>query len=177
MKLRQRSRTNPILIVLLSCICIALIGFGVYLFLHSATQAPDTILPVFQVEDLDPAAQIGSLPGSPRGESEPAEDVFAYRINSTPTFDDEGKNGNILVENPASNQYLMVLEIAPASGGAMLYQSKYIAPNQYIESIDLAASLDAGTYEAVAYLNAVDPQTLELVGTLECPITIQIGKE
>ena len=99
--------------------------------------------------------------------------MFGYRINQAPVFSADGSNGRILVQNPAFNDYLMVLEIAGEDGG-VLYRSGYIAPNQYIEEISLPAPPPSGKYEATAYLNAVDPDTLTYVDALECPLSITI---
>ncbi|MEM1483635.1 hypothetical protein V6615_02030 [Oscillospiraceae bacterium PP1C4] len=174
MALRQKSRTSPVLITLLSLICLVLIAVGVMLFLSGTGggAGSHSIKGIFQVDDLDPNATIGALPGSPINEKSPGENIFSYRINSTPMFSSDGTSGDILVENPHFNKYLMVLEIA--SGDQLLYQSQYIAPNQYIKTINLQKTPDAGKHSAIAYLNAIDPKTMDLIGTLECPITITV---
>ena len=79
-----------------------------------------------------------------------------------------------MVQNPAFNSYLMVLEITAEGIDGLIYQSQFIAPNQYITSIDLQKKIPSGTYRATAYLNAVDPNTLDLVDTLDCPIDLTV---
>ncbi len=182
MATRQKSRVNPLLIVLLSFVCILLIGFGILLFLYSANTTSPTnttvdptaqIRSIFRVEGLDPNAKSGTMPGAPENETSPGDGMFSYRINATPQFQQDGADGNIWVQNPAFNDYLMVLEIADENG-ELLYQSQYIAPNQYIERIDLLLVPPPGTYQMVAYINAVEPRSLDLIDTLECPLTITI---
>lgn len=176
----QRKKSYFALSITLSLICIALIGFGVFLYCFSPQNPEDaggsvSLPPQFQVEDLDPQAITGHMPGTPRSESSPGPGLFGYRLNATPTFTNGGQDGNILAQNPSFNQYLMVLEIALATEEPqLLYQSKYIAPGQYLPSITLKDSLQAGTYEATAYINVIDPADLSFLGVLDCPITITI---
>ena len=171
--LREKRRSHTASIVVLSLLCAALIVAGVFLFLRG--HRPDeTLLARYQVEGLDPAAQIGALPGSPRVEQSPGENMFTYRINTSPTFQSDGTEGDLMVENPSHNQYLMVVELVADGDETTLYRSQYIAPNQYIEHVSLDHALSPGEHEGTAYLNAVDPETLELVGILECPLLIEV---
>lgn len=171
MLLRQKNRTNGALTLVLSMVCVALIAAGVLLFLKQSAGG-QTIRRPFQVEGLDPNAQIGAPPGTPKDNRSFDKNTFGYRINSTPEFSKDGTNGKILLQNPPANDYLMVLEIA--RDDKVLYCSQYIAPNQYIETIDLLQPLDSGKYGAIAYIHAVNPATMDIAGTLECPITITI---
>lgn len=171
MALRQKKRSSRILIISLTIFCLALIGVGVLLYLRFPA-ASYTIKTVYQVEGLDPTAKAGPLPGAPSVERPVGENLFSYRINASPLFSADGKGGNIMVQNPSFNQHLMVLEIA--IGDELLYQSQYIAPNQYIDIIDLQTKLAPDVYKATAYLFAIDPKSLESVGTFECPLTITV---
>lgn len=177
MAVAERKKKKTGVAVLFSLICIALIGVGVYFFVGPDFFFPSSgeeLNPVFQVDGLDPAAQIGALPDSPKNESKPSGDnLFSYRINATPTFKPDGTGGNILVENPYFNEYLMVVEIEDESG-ELLYQSQYIAPNQHILNASLQSTPSAGTHQATAYISAVDPKTMDWVGTLECPIQLTV---
>ena len=172
MSLRQKSRTNPVVVILLSFLCVVLVAVAAYLAMGNLG-GDDTVKPAFRVEGLDPAAQTGRMPGTPRNEKSPGPDQFGYRINLNPSFASDGNGGNILVQNPAFNNYLMVLEIADENGD-VLYQSQFLAPNQYIEKIDLQKPLESGGYPATAYINAVDPKTLDLVEAFECRLNLII---
>lgn len=175
-KRKKKQKSGHIVAVLLIVFCMALLGFGVFLFLQETGvgRSSDTIGKIFQVEGLDPAAKTGILPGSPAREHAPGDNLFGYRINTAPVFSASGK-GDISVENPAFNQYLLVLEISRAEDPALLYQSQYIAPNQYIETIHLSAIPSPGVYDAMAYLNLVDPQTMKVIDILECPLELTIN--
>lgn len=170
---RQKTQTHKGVVIFLCVFCALLIGAGIYFFISSVGGSRE-ISALFQVEGLDPAAQTGALPGSPRNEKAPGDGLFSYRINATPVFEGDGTGGDILVQNPAFNEFLMVLEIGQPDDGTLLYQSQYIAPNQYIEKIDLQKQLDPGEYEVVAYINIIDPKTLSYIDTLECPLVLTV---
>ncbi|EOS61459.1 hypothetical protein C814_01379 [Anaerotruncus sp. G3(2012)] len=171
---RSRSRTNLFLVLVLSLFCILLIGFGVFLFFRGGIDRNE-IQRIYQVEGLDPAAKIGRLPGSENVGQPASETDFVYQLNTAPSFTRNGKDGELLIGNPAVNQYLMVVEIRLEGSESVCYQSQFIAPNQYIEKASLKLIPGSpGAYPATAYINAVDPQTLDLVGTLETPVTVTI---
>lgn len=177
-KRKKKQKSGHIVAVLLIIFCLGLLGFGVFLFLQETGvgRSPDTIGKIFQVDELDPAARTGIMPGSPSREHAPGDSLFGYRINTSPVFNTGGK-GDISIENPAFNQYLLVLEITRTEDPALLYQSRYIAPNQYIEDIQLSSVPSPGTYDAIAYLNLVDPKTMGVVDILECPLKLTIKEK
>ncbi len=173
-KYRSRSRTNLLLVLTLSLFCILLIGFGVFLFFRGGIGGNE-IQRIYQVEGLDPAAKTGKLPGSETVRQASSETDFVYQINTAPSFTKNGKDGELCIGNPAVNHYLMVVEIRLDGSESVCYQSQFIAPNQYIEKSSLKLIPGSpGVYPATAYINAVDPQTLDLVGTLETPVTVTI---
>ncbi|WP_101909532.1 hypothetical protein [Marasmitruncus massiliensis] len=175
MVLRQKRRVHIVPIVLFSVLLAGILAAAIYYFyfFHS-TASGNLIQKQFQVENLDPDAKNGRLPGVPKDEKSPGEGMFSYRINPTPVFQSNGSGGDIKVQNPSFNRYLMVLEITVDGTDGTVYRSQYIAPNQYISSIDLQKQLPSGEYRATAYLNAVDAGTLDLVDTLTCPLEITV---
>lgn len=177
-KRKKKQKSGHIVAVLLIIFCLGLLSFGVFLFLQETgvSGSPDTIGKIFQVDELDPTAKTGIMPGSPSRERGPGDTFFGYRINTAPVFNTGGK-GDISIENPAFNQYLLVLEITRADDPALLYQSKYIAPNQYIEGIQLFAVPSPGAYDAIAYLNLIDPKTMKVIDILECPLKLTVKEK
>ena len=133
---RSRSRTNLFLVLVLSLFCILLIGFGVFLFFRGGIDRNE-IQRIYQVEGLDPAAKIGRLPGSENVGQPASETDFVYQLNTAPSFTRNGKDGELMIGNPAVNQYLMVVEIRLEGSESVCYQSQFIAPNQYIEKASL----------------------------------------
>ena len=172
--LRQRSRPHTALVLVLSILCAILIALGLFLFLRNLNGSSGEVKSAFLVEGLDPAAQTGTPPGAPWNEKSPGENLFGYRVSSTVTFQSDGTGGGLNVQNPAFNEYLMVVELTADGDESVLYRSQYIAPNQYISKVDLREPLAPGEHEGTVYLSAVDPKTLDVVGVLENPILIKV---
>ena len=142
------------LLVVLACLAVIALITGGFLYWTLFTGGSTEIEPRFQVEGLDPGAITGTLPGAPVRENSPGA-------------------GYIGLQNPAFNQYLMVLEIADETG-QVIYRSGYLAPNQYLEEIQLGTPLAPGRHDCTAYINAVDPQTLHYLDALTCPLAIAV---
>lgn len=172
---------------ILSFICIVLIAFGVFLFVNGTSRTSDIqtqgnasgnlIHPVYNVEDLDKDAKTGILPGAPTNEPSPGKDSFGWRVNSSLSFRADGVGGELNLQNPPFNQYLAVAELCLKNDPNVLYRSRYIAPNQYIEEITLEHTPPSGMHQAVLYLNLVDPQTLRVIDILESPVEITIDEK
>lgn len=177
-KRRKKQKSATIAFSLLCVFCLGLLGFGIWLFFQEGIFGGNTdgIPKTFQVAGLDPAAKTGALPGTSSRERPSGDNLFSYRIETAPVFTAAGK-GKINVENPSFNKYLLVLEIARADDPSLLYQSQYIAPNQYIEGISLSAPLHPGNYDAVAYLNLVDPKTMRVADILEQPLKLSVNQK
>ena len=109
--LRQRSRPHTALVLVLSILCAILIALGLFLFLRNLNGSSGEVKSAFRVEGLDPAAQSGTPPGAPWNEKSPGENLFGYRVSSTVTFQSDGTGGGLNVQNPAFNEYLMVVEL------------------------------------------------------------------
>lgn len=126
------------------------------------------------MEQLDPNAISGAMPGTPKDEKSAGEGMFSYRMNPTPVFQSDGSGGDLMVQNPAFNDYFMVVEITAEGIDGMVYQSQLIAPNQYIDLIDLQKNIPSGSYQAIAYLNIVDPDSMDLVDILVYPMKLTV---
>lgn len=171
MAVKERTKPPYVKIGFLSAICIMLLG--VFIFLGLRVFAPHifsgSLSDRFAVEDLDPTAKMGTPPGVSKDGGKPGNDAFSYRVEHTITIDEQETASNFLLQNLSYNDYLVVLEIA--QDDAVLYQSKYIAPGQYLDSVALKNTANPDK-PATAYIYLVDPDTLELVETFEEPITI-----
>ena len=159
-------------LVVLACLAVIALITGGFLYWTLFTGGSTEIEPRFQVEGLDPAAITGTPPGAPAREKSPGEGLFSYRIDGAPAFQTDG-TGEINLQNPAFNQYLMVLEIA-GEDSQVLYRSGFLAPNQYLAEIRLEEPLPAGQHSCTAYINAVDPETLLYIDALTCPLAITV---
>ena len=169
---RRKRASHRGLTISLSLFCMLLIAVGGWLFWKSASAGA----PVFSTlaQDIDPAAKKGALPGSPAKERSPGENLFGYRILSTPVFSTDGYQGSLQLENPSFNRYWAVVELCQADSPAVVYRSRYLPPGYYIDKITLSEPLAVGEYPFTAYLSLIDPHTFQVVDILECPLTVTI---
>lgn len=103
-----------------------------------------------------------------------AEGMFNISINSNPVFEDGKSEGNLRIENVPNNPYYMQVKITRDDTGEEVYQSKGLKQEQYIENAKLTVPLAKGEYPCTAVFTAVDPETLEEVGTAAAKITIHV---
>jgi hypothetical protein len=103
----------------------------------------------------------GMTPDEIREQMQKAADAayFSFKINARPEFENGSAAGSLGIENPSYNIYPMVVQIFLDDTGELIYDSGGILPNQHIDSAKLSKVLEAGAYEATAYLNAYDPDT------------------
>ena len=112
------------------------------------------------------------------GEIEGGSD-FPYKLNSRVFFPEATSAGNVLIENPETNKYLLSVDIVLPETRMSLYYSGALAPGEQIEAAVMSAAgqkLMAGTYECTAEISARDPETYKVVANEKKPVTIQIGK-
>jgi hypothetical protein len=136
-------------------------------------------LTVFSDSELAPPLPSASAaePIEP-GEIEGSSD-FPYKLNSRVFFPDAVSAGNVLIQNPETNKYLLSVDIVLPETRISLYYSGAIAPGEQIESAVMSAAgqkLMDGTYECTADISARDPETYQVVANEKKPVTIQIGK-
>jgi len=102
---------------------------------------------------------------------------FSFKINTEIVFKDGSSEGNLGIENPSNNVYPMSVQIFLGKDGAgeMIYDSGGLMPDQHIDNAKLTKVLSTGTYEALAYLYAYDPETKVNIfkSTAELTIIIQ----
>lgn len=175
MSTRRRSSSHRGLTMVLSIFCLILIGFGVWLFWQSRSDT-SVLAPTFsmKLDAIDPNAVAGPPDNVSKKERSPSDGLFGYRMNLTPTFSAERKSGNLEIHNPAFNSYILVVELCLADSEQVIYRSQYIPPDYNLTAVSLEEPLEAGSYPAVAYLNLIDPKTMQLADILEQPLTLQV---
>ena len=93
----------------------------------------------------------------------------AFSIYSEPTF--KGKKGTIMFANPKYSAHNLDLEVRV--GDKMVIKTEKIAPDQYIENIELIGkSLKKGEHNAVGSIKAYDRKTDKLVGEVAVDMII-----
>lgn len=99
------------------------------------------------------------------------ESTISFSISSDPVF--KGKKGFIVMANPRYNAY--DIDYVVTIDGKEIIRTAKIAPNQYIEEVELKESLPKGTYAAEALVTGYNRETGEEVGKtiVEVNITSQ----
>lgn len=162
------------------------------LLLRSCSSDPSPIVnpnptnnPTFDTS-IDPNAKTGDMEGLTDAEIQEAlnKQVSEGSINISmalhPTFKTGTSSGQLLIVNDESNRYPQVIEIylAPKSGsdslGDLLYKSGAIPVGGRIDEGTLLVDLEKGTYDCIAYFNAIDSETGELRGKAGANVTITV---
>lgn len=101
--------------------------------------------------------EIGSLPGYEQIEAVP-EGEIRFLINDNVVFEDDGKRGSFMFQNPDSCQYSIQFAVYEIIGDGetenLIYTSPMLAPGQFIAQDKLPRKLDKGTYDCVYYARA-----------------------
>ncbi len=132
-------------------------------------------LTVFSDMELEPAA--GAAAPVESDEIAGGAD-FPYTLNGMIYFHDASAGGNVMIENPETNEYLLSVDIALTETKVSLYYSGAIEPGTYIETAPLSAAgqkLLNGTYQCTAEITARDPKTFRVIVSEKKPVTVQIG--
>lgn len=101
--------------------------------------------------------------------------MFNISIASTVTFPDGESEGDLKIENPQSNSFLMSVDITRDDTGESIYHTDMIEPGYMVYSDKLGTDLSAGIYPCTATFTAYDDDERE-VGRASAGITIQVGK-
>lgn len=102
------------------------------------------------------------------------EGMLNISIASVIEFESGTSPGIAYIENSPANHYIMTVTITLDDTGEVIYQSRGIKPDTFIETITLANPLPAGNYPATATFTAYDMGTLEEEGQAAARITISV---
>lgn len=99
------------------------------------------------------------------------ESSISFSISSDPIF--KGKKAFIVMANPRYNAY--DIDYVITVDGKEIIRTAKIAPNQYIEEVELKEALPKGTYTGEALITGYNKETGEEVGKtiVELNITSQ----
>lgn len=95
-------------------------------------------------------------------------------MNMTPTFKNGKSEGNLSIVNEDINNYMQVVEIYLKDNNKLIYTSGGIPVGNKIETARLDVNLPKGIYESIAYFNAVDEKTGNIIGKAGAEIKITI---
>lgn len=158
---------------LLAAMCVAcLLAAAVGVFL--ALRGPGDSL------ELDENATIGLLPGIDVAQRQAElqqqldESMIAFSINTNPVFERGGSEGNLMLENPANNAKLIVVELYLNETEELVYQTKALPAGSYIENARLDKLLEPGEYPATAYFKAYREDDHSYIGQVGAALTIHV---
>ena len=96
------------------------------------------------------------------------ESTISFSISSDPVF--KGKKGFIVMANPRYNAY--DIDYVVTIDGKEIIRTAKIAPNQYIEEVELKEALPKGTHTGEALVTGYNRETGEEVGKTIVEVTI-----
>lgn len=96
------------------------------------------------------------------------ESTISFSISSDPVF--KGKKAFIVMANPRYNAY--DIDYVITVDGKEIIRTAKIAPNQYIEELELKEALPKGTYTGEALVTGYNKETGEKVGETIVEVTI-----
>ncbi len=161
------------LIAALVCLLLA-VGGGIFWMTSRNSPADSNSL------EVDNNATMGVLPGIDMAERQAQlqeqldESMIAFSINGSPVFANGGAEGNLMLENPANNAKLLVVEIYMDETQELIYQSKALPVGSYIENARLDKVLEAGEYQATAYFKAYREEDQTFIGQAGAAIKITV---
>ena len=135
------------------CAICVLLAAAVLLF---TSRKPDDSL------ELADNATMGILPGVDLEQRQAElqqmldESMISFSINTSPVFETGGAEGNLMLENPASNAKLLVVEI-------------YMDDTQELDKL-----LEPGSYDATAYFKAYREADHSYIGQVGADLTLSI---
>lgn len=168
----QRKRKKQFLLAAIACL---LLASGAWFFLIR-----DEDIPANDSLELADNATIGILPGVDIAQRQAElqqqldESMVAFSINTNPVFETGGSEGNLMLENPANNAKLLVVEIYMDDTQELIYKSKAIPVGAYIENARLDKVLEPGQYAATAYFMAYREDDHSYIGQAGAAISITV---
>lgn len=84
------------------------------------------------------------------------EGIFSLEVNTEWIFKDSQTPGFIGIINPKNNQQVMSVSVYKKDDHALLYESGFIKPEQYIDYGSLKLDLSSGNYQALAKVSIFD---------------------
>lgn len=170
-----RERKNRLLAAL-CCVCLLAAAAGAFLALQRLAVPAE---PAGTLE-LDENAAIGLLPGVDVAQRQAElqqqldESMIAFSINTSPVFERGGSEGNLMLENPAGNAKLLVVELYLDETEELVYQTKALPAGSYIENARLDKLLEPGEYPATAYFKAYREDDHSYIGQVGAALTIYV---
>lgn len=169
----KKGKRKPLVIAILCLLLLIIGGVSLWLIREGDSAGDDPLA-------LDDNATMGVLPGIDITERQAQlqeqldESMIAFSINTSPVFATGSSEGNLMLENPANNAKLLVVEIYIDATQELVYQSKAIPTGAYIENARLDKVLEPGEYPATVYFKAYREEDHSFIGQAGAAIKITV---
>lgn len=169
---KKVEKKNKIKIIIVALLVIAIASAGVYFVYNkskskSASSENGSAVSGYVIAD-------GAEPGLSEDEirallqKQVDDSTISFSISSDPVF--KGKKAFIVMANPRYNAY--DIDYVITVDGKEIIRTAKIAPNQYIEEVELKEALPKGTHTGEALVTGYNRETGEEVGKTIVEITI-----
>ena len=169
---KKVEKKNKVKIIIVALLAIAIASAGVYFVYNkskskSASSENGSAVSGYVLAD-------GAEPGLSEEEikallqKQVDDSTISFSISSDPVF--KGKKAFIVMANPRYNAY--DIDYVITVDGKEIIRTAKIAPNQYIEEVELKEALPKGTHTGEALVTGYNRETGEEVGKTIVEITI-----
>lgn len=169
---KKVEKKNKVKIIIVALLVIAIASAGVYFVYNkskskSASSENGSAVSGYVLAD-------GAEPGLSEDEirallqKQVDDSTISFSISSDPVF--KGKKAFIVMANPRYNAY--DIDYVITVDGKEIIRTAKIAPNQYIEEVELKEALPKGTYTGEALVTGYNRETGKEVGKTIVEITI-----
>lgn len=169
---KKVEKKNKVKIIIVALLVIAIASAGVYFVYNkskskSASSENGSAVSGYVLAD-------GAEPGLSEDEirallqKQVDDSTISFSISSDPVF--KGKKAFIVMANPRYNAY--DIDYVVTVDGKEIIRTAKIAPNQYIEEVELKEALPKGTHTGEALVTGYNRETGEEVGKTIVEITI-----
>lgn len=169
---KKVEKKNKVKIIIVALLVIAIASVGVY-FVYNKNKSKST-----SSENGSAVSGYVLADGAEPGLSEDEirallqkqvdDSTISFSISSDPVF--KGKKAFIVMANPRYNAY--DIDYVITVDGKEIIRTAKIAPNQYIEEVELKEALPKGTHTGEALVTGYNRETGEEVGKTIVEITI-----
>lgn len=167
---KKVEKKNKVKIIIIILLVISILAVGIY-FVYNKSKSTDSengsAISGYVLAD-------GAEPGLSEEEikallqKQVDDSTISFSISSDPVF--KGKKAFIVMANPRYNAY--DIDYVVTVDGKEIIRTAKIAPNQYIEEVELKEALPKGIYSGQALVTGYNRETGEEVGKTIVEITI-----
>lgn len=169
---KKVEKKNKVKITIISLLVIAVASVGVY-FVYNKNKSKSTnaangasVSGYVLADGAEPGLSEEEIKALLQKQVD--DSTISFSISSDPVF--KGKKAFIVMANPRYNAY--DIDYVITVNGKEIIRTAKIAPNQYIEEVELKEALPKGTYTGEALVTGYNRETGEEVGKTIVEITI-----